>query len=47
MRPHRDFDDIFYDQPNNDSLNRQIERIQYNAALTTTGAIKRTSQVIQ
>ena len=31
-------------KPNNESLNQKIERIQYSAALTITGAIKGTSQ---
>ena len=44
MRPHLDYGDIIYDQPNKESLNQKIERIQYNAALVITGAIKRTYQ---
>ena len=36
--------DIIYDQPNNESLNQKIERIQYNAALTIAEAIKATYQ---
>ena len=44
VRPHLDYGDIIYDQPNNESLNQKIERIQYNAALAITGAIKGTSQ---
>ena len=44
VRPHLDYGDIIYDQPNNESLNQKIERIQYNAALAITGAIKETSQ---
>ena len=40
VRPHLDYGNIIYDQPNNESLNQKIERIQYNA----TGAIKGTSQ---
>ena len=43
VRPHLDYGNI-YEQPNNESLNQKIERIQYNAALAITGAIKRTSQ---
>ena len=39
MRPHLHYDDIIYDQPNNDSLNKKIERIQYNAALAITVTI--------
>ena len=40
IRPRIDYGDIIYDQPNNDSFCKMIERVQYNAALT--GAIKRT-----
>ena len=43
VRPHLDHGDIIYDQPNNESVTPKIERIQYNAALTITGAIKGTS----
>ena len=44
VRPHLDYGDIIYDQPNNESFTQKIERIQYNAALAITGAIKGTSQ---
>ena len=44
VRPHLDYGDIIYDQPNKENLNQKIERIQYNAALAITGAIKGTSQ---
>ena len=44
VRPHLDYGDIIYDQPNKESLNQKIERIQYNAALIITGAIKGTYQ---
>ena len=43
--PHYDYDDIIYDQPNNDSFCNMIERVQYNAALTITGVIDGTSQL--
>ena len=45
MSPLIDYGDIIYDQPNNDSFSDMIERIQYNAALAITGAIKGTSQL--
>ena len=45
VRPHIDYGDIIYDQPNNDSFCDMIERVQYNAALAITGAIKGTSQL--
>ena len=35
---------MIYDQPNNESSNHKTEKIQYNAALSITGAIKGTSQ---
>ena len=44
VRPHLDYGDIIYDQPNNESFNQKIERIQYTAALAITGAIRGTSQ---
>ena len=40
MRPHVDYGDIIYDQPKNESFTHNIERIQYNAALAITSAIK-------
>ena len=45
VRPHIDYGDIIYDQPNNDSFCDMIERVQYNAALGITGVIKGTSQL--
>ena len=44
MRPHYDYSDIIYDQPNNEMFNKKKERIQYNTALAITGAIKGTSR---
>ena len=46
-RPHLDYGDIIYDQPNNKSLCDFIERVQYNAALAITGAIKGTSLLLK
>ena len=40
-----DYGDITYDQPNNESFCNLIEKVQYNAALAITGAIKGTSQL--
>ena len=45
IRPHLDYCDIIYEQPNNESFCTKIERIQHNAALAITGAIKGTSQI--
>ena len=44
VRPHLDYGDIIYDQPNNETFKQKIERIEYNAALAITGAINGTSQ---
>ena len=45
VRPHIEYGDIIYDQPNNDSFCNMIERVQYDATLAITGAIKGTSQL--
>ena len=45
IRPHLDYSDIIYDQPNNESFCNLIERVQYNSALAITSAIKGTSQL--
>ena len=44
IRPHLDYADIIYDNPFNESFNEKIEKVQYNAALVITGAIKGTSR---
>ena len=44
IRPHLDYGDIIYHQPNNGSFCQKIESIQYQAALAITGAIHGTSQ---
>ena len=44
IRPHLDYGDIVYDQPNNSSLSEKIESLQYNAALAITDAIKGSSK---
>ena len=44
IRPHLDYCDIIYDQPNKKSFCTKIEHIQYNCALAITGAIKGTCQ---
>ena len=43
-RPHLDYGDVIYDQPNNSRLSDKIESVQYNAALAITGAIRGTSK---
>ena len=44
IRPHLDYSDAIYDQPNLSSLANKIESVQYNAALAITGAITGTSK---
>ena len=43
IRPHFDYGDIIYDQPNNQTFSNKLEVVQYNAALAITGAIWGTS----
>ena len=45
IRPHLDYRDVIYDQPNLSSLANKIESVQYNVALAITGAIRGTSKV--
>ena len=44
VRPHLDYGNLIYDQPNNESFYQEIESLQYNASLAITGAIKGTSR---
>ena len=44
IRPHLDYGDVIYNQPNLSSLTNKIESVQYNAALAITGAIRGTSK---
>ena len=44
VRPYLDYGHIIYDQPQNQSFCNKLESIQYNAALTITGAIRGTSK---
>ena len=44
VRPHLDYGDVVYDQPNNSRLSDKIETVQYNAALAITGTIRGTSK---
>ena len=44
VRPHLDYGDVIYDQPNNASLSDKIESAQCNAVLAVTGAIRGTSK---
>ena len=45
VRPHLDYGDVIYDQPNNQKLIDKIESVQYDAALAITGAIRGTSRI--
>ena len=45
VRPHLDYDNVLYDQPNNESLSQKIKSVQYNATLAITGAFKGASQM--
>ena len=44
IRPHLDYGDIIYDQPNNQALSNKLEAVQYNAELAITEAIRGTSR---
>ena len=44
IRPHLDYGDVIYDQPNNDSFSDKIEQLQYKACLGITIAIQGTSR---
>ena len=44
VKPHLDYCNVIYDQPNNSRLSDKIESVQYNAALAITGAIRGTSR---
>ena len=43
VRPHLDYGDVIYDQPENESFISKSESVQYNACLAITGAIRGTS----
>ena len=44
VRPLLDYGDVIYDQTYNSSFHQMIEKVQYNAALSITGAIRGTSR---
>ena len=44
IRPHLDYGDILCDNPNNESFQSKLEKVQYRACLPITGAIKGTSR---
>ena len=43
IRPHLYYGDVIYDHTFNKSFHQRLESIQYNAAITITGTIRRTS----
>ena len=43
IRPHLDYGDIVYDRAFNESFHKNLQSIQYNAAIAITGAIRGTS----
>ena len=44
IRPHLDYADVVYDQPQNTSFCNRLESVQYNSCLAITGAIRGTSR---
>ena len=44
VRPHIGYGNIVYDQPKKENFDQKIERIQCNATLAITGAIRGTYQ---
>ena len=44
IRPHLDYNDIIFYQTFNKSFHNNLESIQYNTSLTTTGAIRGNSK---
>ena len=43
IRPHFDYKDILYDQPENENFQNKLEKVQYRGCLAITGAIPGTS----
>ena len=44
VRPHLDYANIIYDKPGNVNFESKLERVQYNACLAITGAIRGTNR---
>ena len=44
IRPHLDYGDILYDNPNNENFQSKLQKVQYRACLAITSAIKGTSR---
>ena len=45
IRPNIDYCEFIYDQPHNESFCNNLEKLQYNAALAITDAIKGASKL--
>ena len=43
-RPHLDYGDITYDNPENETLINKLEKVQYQSCLAITGAFQGTSR---
>ena len=41
VRPHLDYGDIIYDNPEDETLINKLEKVQYQACLAVTGALHR------
>ena len=44
VKPHPDYGDILFDQAYNASFHQKLDKIQYNACIAITGAIRGTSK---
>ena len=44
LRPHLNYAGIIYDKPDNESFKDWVEKVQYNAALVITDAIRNASR---
>ena len=44
VRPHLDYGDIIYDNPENETLINKLEKVQYETCLAITGAFQGTSR---
>ena len=44
VHPHLDYADIIHDKPGNVNFELKLERVQYNACLAITGAIRGTNR---
>ena len=42
VQPHFDYDDIIYDNPENEALINKLEKVQYQACIPITGAFQGT-----